>query len=48
MKRKKLIKNRKTIYRKIFTIIIILLFLGVVLAVALVNWDKIAILWKTP
>jgi len=35
-------------WKKIFAIIIILLFLGVIIAVALVSIDKIFILNKTP
>ena len=42
------IKVEKNTWKKIFTIIIILLFLGVVLAIALVNIDYIDILKKIP
>jgi cytochrome c-type biogenesis protein CcmE len=38
----------KDIWKKIITIIIILLFLGTAITIALGNIDKIAILWKTP
>ncbi len=35
-------------WKKIFTILVILLIVGVIIAVALVNIDKISILNKTP
>jgi len=42
------IKKNKRNWKKIFTIIIILLFLGVVLAIALVDIDFVDILRKIP
>ena len=41
-------KRTESIILKIFVILIILLFLGVAITIALGNIDKIAILWKTP
>ncbi len=41
-------KKRWKIIRIIFAILIILLFLGVVITIAIGNIDKISILWKTP
>lgn len=42
------IKIEKGIWKKIFAILIILLFLGVILAIALVNIDFLDILKKIP
>jgi len=42
------LKLKKDRWKKIFAIIVILLFLGVVLAVALVNIDYLDILKKIP
>ncbi len=41
-------KQKKDIWKIIFAIIIILLFLGVVVVIGLGNIDKLSILWKTP
>ena len=41
-------KEQKINWKKIFAILILLLFIGTILAVVLVNIDKILILGKTP
>ena len=41
-------KKRKQLIKKIFVILVILLFLGLTLLAALGNLDAIRTLWKTP
>ena len=41
-------KKRKQLIKKIFVIVVILLFLGLILFAALGNLDAIRTLWKTP
>ena len=40
--------KKKISWKKIFAIGVILLFIGTIVAVVMVNWDKIFILGKTP
>ncbi len=44
----KIFKKKRQTIKRIFTIIIILLFLGLALLAALGNLDAIRTLWKTP
>jgi len=46
--RKIIKKKRWNLTKIIFTIIVILLFIGVVTIIATGNVDKLSILWKTP
>ena len=41
-------KKRKQLIKKIFVILVIFLFLGLILLAALGNLDAIRTLWKTP
>lgn len=41
-------KKTKQLIKKIFVILVILLFLGLILLAALGNLDAIRTLWKTP
>ncbi len=48
MKKLKFLRKKEINWKKIFAILIFLLFVGTILAVVLVNIDKILILGKTP